>query len=85
MTSVLQNTLTPRERDQYQKLREFITERELSVWLGISQPTLSRHRRYGTGPAFVRLSARRVAYRRNSVEAWLNARAQPTPDPAGAK
>ena len=85
MTSVLHNALTARERNEFQKPREILTERELSDWLGISQPTLSRHRRYGTGPAFVRLSARRVAYRRNAVEAWLNEREQPTLGPAGAQ
>lgn len=85
MTSALHNALTARERNEFQKLREILTERELSDWLGISQPTLSRHRRYGTGPAFVRLSARRVAYRRNAVEAWLNEREQPTLGPAGAQ
>lgn len=52
--------------------KEILTERQVSDWLGLSQPTLSRHRRYGTGPAFVRLSARRVGYRRTSVETWLN-------------
>jgi predicted DNA-binding transcriptional regulator AlpA len=51
---------------------EILTERQLSDWLGISAPTLFRHRRDGTGPAFIRLSARRVAYRRSAVEQWLS-------------
>ena len=51
-----------------------LSERELSDWLGLSEPTLFRHRRNGTGPAFIRLSARRVGYRRSAVEAWLKAR-----------
>jgi predicted DNA-binding transcriptional regulator AlpA len=53
-----------------------LSERELSRWLGISAPTLFRHRRDGTGPNFIRLSARRVAYRRSAVENWLRAREQ---------
>jgi predicted DNA-binding transcriptional regulator AlpA len=53
---------------------QLLSEREVSDWLGISAPTLFRHRRDGTGPAFIRLSARRVAYRRGAVEAWLSAR-----------
>ena len=57
-----------------QKTREVLTQSEVSQWLGISEPTLSRHRRTGTGPAFVRLSARRVGYRRGAVEAWLRER-----------
>jgi predicted DNA-binding transcriptional regulator AlpA len=56
-----------------------LTERDLSTWLGISEPTLFRHRRDGTGPAFIRLSARRVAYRRTAVEEWLAQREHGTP------
>lgn len=80
MTSAPHVALKSHNHDAY-KLREFITERELSGWLGISQPTLSRHRRFGTGPAFVRLSARRVAYRRKAVEVWLHAHEQPMLSP----
>jgi predicted DNA-binding transcriptional regulator AlpA len=54
--------------------KEILSEREVSNWLGISEPTLFRHRRDGTGPKFIRLSARRVAYRRGAVEEWLSQR-----------
>jgi predicted DNA-binding transcriptional regulator AlpA len=63
---------------------ELLSERELSDWLGLSEPTLFRHRRDGTGPAFIRLSARRVGYRRSAVEAWLADREQRKLDPAAA-
>jgi predicted DNA-binding transcriptional regulator AlpA len=53
---------------------EILTERQVSNWLGLSEPTLFRHRRDGTGPIFIRLSARRVAYRRSAVEEWLTQR-----------
>jgi predicted DNA-binding transcriptional regulator AlpA len=53
---------------------QLLSEREVSDWLGLSEPTLFRHRRDGTGPTFIRLSARRVAYRRRAVEAWLSER-----------
>ena len=53
---------------------DLLSERQLSNWLGISEPTLFRHRRDGTGPAFIRLSMRRIAYRRSAVEAWLHER-----------
>jgi predicted DNA-binding transcriptional regulator AlpA len=52
-------------------IQEILSEREVSNWLGISEPTLFRHRRNGTGPRFIRLSARRIAYRRSAVEEWL--------------
>ena len=51
--------------------QELLSEREVSNWLGISEPTLFRHRRKGTGPRFIRLSARRIAYRRGAIEEWL--------------
>lgn len=54
--------------------QEILTERQVSEWLGLSEPTLFRHRRDGTGPTFIRLSARRVAYRRSDVEKWLTER-----------
>jgi len=53
---------------------DILSERQVSDWLGLSEPTLFRHRRDGTGPAFIRLSARRVAHRRSAVEAWLSNR-----------
>jgi predicted DNA-binding transcriptional regulator AlpA len=52
--------------------QDILSERQVSDWLGLSEPTLFRHRRNGTGPTFIRLSARRVAYRRSAVEAWLS-------------
>jgi predicted DNA-binding transcriptional regulator AlpA len=51
---------------------DILSERQVSDWLGLSEPTLFRHRRDGTGPTFIRLSARRVAYRRSAVEVWLS-------------
>jgi predicted DNA-binding transcriptional regulator AlpA len=54
--------------------QEILTEREVGTWLGLSEPTLFRHRRDGTGPKFIRLSARRVAYRRSAIEEWLTLR-----------
>lgn len=55
-----------------------LTEREVCNWLSVSEPTLFRHRRDGTGPKFIRLSARRVGYRHSAVEAWLSQREQHT-------
>jgi predicted DNA-binding transcriptional regulator AlpA len=51
-----------------------LTERDLSVWLGISLPSLQRMRSNGTGPKFVQLSERRIAYRKGDIETWLTAR-----------
>lgn len=51
-----------------------LTEKQLSCWLGISLPTLQRLRSTGGGPRFVRLSERRIGYRRSVVEQWLDQR-----------
>ena len=50
------------------------TERDLAFYLGLSLPTLQRQRASGTGPRFIQLSERRIAYRRADVDAWLAAR-----------
>ena len=62
--------------------QEILSEREVSNWLGVSEPTLFRHRRDGTGPKFIRLSERRIAYRRSAVEEWLKARERDALSPA---
>jgi predicted DNA-binding transcriptional regulator AlpA len=58
---------------------QILSERDVCNWLGISEPTLFRHRRDGTGPKFIRLSARRVGYRHSAVEAWLSRQEQQSP------
>jgi predicted DNA-binding transcriptional regulator AlpA len=60
---------------------QLLSERDLSDWLGLSEPTLSRHRRTGTGPAFVRLSTRRIAYRCSAVKEWLKQRERNAGEP----
>lgn len=55
-------------------IQEILSQRQVSSWLGISEPTLFRHRRKGTGPKFIQLSARRIAYRRSAIEEWLKER-----------
>jgi predicted DNA-binding transcriptional regulator AlpA len=55
-------------------LDHLLSERDLSVSLGISLPVLRRLRSSGAGPRFVQLSERRIAYRKSDVEAWLAAR-----------
>ncbi len=58
-----------------------LTERVLSAWVGVSIPNLQRMRCNGTGPRYVQLSPRRIAYRKSDVKAWLTAR---TTDRIGA-
>lgn len=42
--------------------------------LGVSLATVTRWRRMGIGPQWVRLSARLIGYRRDAVEAYLASR-----------
>jgi predicted DNA-binding transcriptional regulator AlpA len=55
-------------------LNPLLTEKDLSIWLGLSLPSLRRMRSKGTGPRYIQLSARRLTYRKSDVEAWLAAR-----------
>ena len=54
--------------------QRLLTEKELSIWLGVSLPTLQRMRSKGGGPKFIRLGFRRLAYRPSDVETWLASR-----------
>lgn len=51
-----------------------ITEAEAARALSLSLSTLRRLRKAGQGPRCVRLSARRLGYRRDDLAAWLEAR-----------
>jgi predicted DNA-binding transcriptional regulator AlpA len=47
---------------------------EVSEWLAVSTQFLEIGRRAGYGPRYIRLSRRRVRYRRADVITWLEAR-----------
>lgn len=48
-----------------------LTAASASKLLTISIPVMERWRREGTGPRFIRLSARRVGYRIADLRAWM--------------
>jgi excisionase family DNA binding protein len=52
---------------------EFLDERQLAAWLGLSRTTPRLWRRAGEGPAFIRVG-RSIRYRKSDVENWLSAR-----------
>lgn len=60
--------------DCHASLDPILSEQELAEWLVTSRATLQRQRAKGSGPPFIRLSERRVGYRRSAVEQWLNTR-----------
>ena len=50
--------------------------------LKLSSSTLEKQRVAGTGPQFLRIGGRRVAYRRSDIDAWLETRVRTsTSDP----
>jgi predicted DNA-binding transcriptional regulator AlpA len=50
---------------------ELLNTSAVARWLGLSTPFLEIGRSRGYGPRFVRLSTRRIRYRRSDVLAWL--------------
>ena len=60
-------------------MSELLTPAEVARITTLAESTLGDWRKRGEGPRYVRLGCRRVAYRREDVEAWL---AQQTRDGA---
>jgi predicted site-specific integrase-resolvase len=50
------------------------TEAETAKILRVSERTLQRWREVGTGPAFTRLSTRRIVYSDNAIEEYVTKR-----------
>jgi predicted DNA-binding transcriptional regulator AlpA len=50
---------------------ELLTPKEVSEWTGISVAALAQLRYLGTGPRFVKPTAKTVLYIREHVESWL--------------
>ncbi len=46
----------------------------LAEWLGVSAQWCETARRHGIGPRFLKITPRRIRYRRDDVLAWLKAR-----------
>ena len=53
---------------------EYVTAREAAVFLGLGLPTLVAMRHAGLGPAFVRVSPRRVVYPFEGLREYARAR-----------
>lgn len=49
------------------------TPADVAEYLGTTVPALAQMRYRGTGPAFVKASARKVRYRWTDIQAWLDA------------
>lgn len=53
---------------------ELLSQRQVAMLLGVSGRTIEGWRARGTGPPFLRLSARAVRYRSSDIEQWLDQR-----------
>lgn len=49
----------------------FVTPKMLAAFLNVSEKTLDRWRREGRGPAFHKISNKRIRYYLPDVDAWL--------------
>jgi predicted DNA-binding transcriptional regulator AlpA len=52
--------------------------REAAVYCGSSESTFEKKRLDGTGPPFIRITARRVGYLVDDLDRWLDAKARLT-------
>lgn len=53
---------------------DLLTPRQAAACLGLTYPTLQRQRTEGTGPKFIKVGKRRVAYRASDLQAWIQSR-----------
>ena len=53
---------------------EMLKEREEAGLAGLAANTFRKYRQLGLGPAYIRISARCVRYRREDVLRWLESR-----------
>jgi hypothetical protein len=55
---------------------KLLTTPEVARWLGVAPQWLETCRRRDEGPAYIRVNARKIRYRRDAVMAWLREREQ---------
>jgi len=51
-----------------------LTEKQAAKYLGLAPITLKRMRKDGRGPRFVRLTTKRLGYRKASLDEWATER-----------
>lgn len=54
-------------------MERLLSAKDVAEWTGLTVGHLAQLRYTGKGPCYVRLSSRRVAYRLEDVESWLEA------------
>lgn len=56
---------------------------EAAAYTGLAASTLNKKRMDGTGPSFIKLSARRIAYSVADVDKWIDSRRRQSTSDAG--
>ncbi len=51
----------------------YLSTRQAASYLSLSPSWLEKLRLYGTGPAFYKVSTRRILYKRTDLETWVEA------------
>ena len=65
--------------------RILLTEREAAASIGLTPRFLQTRRMQGTGPAFVRISARCIRYRPTDIDAWAEEHLRVSTSEAGGR
>ncbi|WP_374830586.1 helix-turn-helix domain-containing protein [Paenochrobactrum pullorum] len=56
------------------RLQHLLTSSEAAEFLRVKPNILAEYRMTGEGPIYIKQSARRILYRRDDLETWLNKR-----------
>jgi predicted DNA-binding transcriptional regulator AlpA len=64
----------PRGQHHMHAQSSLLTPDQAAAYMGLAVATLQRQRTEGTGPRFIKLGKRRVAYRAVDLQAWLDGR-----------
>lgn len=70
--------------DWYSYWHKLIDEDEAGGFVDLKPRTLQKYRELGTGPRFVRISARCIKYRRIDLREWSEARLRTSTSDTGA-
>lgn len=62
------------EHDIIQQIDPLYSTKRTSNYTGLTTGALQKHRTNGTGPQFIKVGKRRVAYRLSDIRSWLDGR-----------
>ncbi len=63
---------------EFLNTKTYLDPKEAAAHGPYSESTLAKLRCYGGGPEYIRVSARKVVYKRETFDAWLNEKTRAT-------